>query len=285
MVWKTAGLASANTEWWRYRHDEWNTGRYGVDARPPGILRAPALDVATRTLTFTAPGDDWYAGQVTKYRISTRTASIEIAATQAAGQTQSLVIPAGIDRATVQAVDDAGNLGRALDVDLTTGVVGGGQPLFGKKLSLRDTNPDPARRQLMWLAKDASLTIPTTAADRPTAVGATITIRNPTSGESTTMTMPAAGWTQLSNGDFRYRDRRRALGPVKTALLKRGRLAKVIAKGGGVGLTLNEPSQGSLGVTLASGSRRWCTVFGGTIVKDQAGRFVAKNAPPPAACP
>ena len=34
MVWKTDGLASANTEWWRYRHDEWNTGRYGTVTNP-----------------------------------------------------------------------------------------------------------------------------------------------------------------------------------------------------------------------------------------------------------
>jgi len=32
-VWHTAGLATANVEWWRYRHDEWNTGRYGTDSR------------------------------------------------------------------------------------------------------------------------------------------------------------------------------------------------------------------------------------------------------------
>src|SRR5207248_2015880 len=69
MVWKTPGLASANTEGWRYRHDERNTARYGVDTRPPGILRSPQLDVILRRITFVAPGDDWYAGRVAKYQL------------------------------------------------------------------------------------------------------------------------------------------------------------------------------------------------------------------------
>jgi hypothetical protein len=62
-VWHTPGLASANVEWWRYGHDEWNTRRYGTDTRPPGILRAAVVDADARTLSFTAPGDDWYAGR------------------------------------------------------------------------------------------------------------------------------------------------------------------------------------------------------------------------------
>jgi hypothetical protein len=35
-VWETPGLAEANTEWWHYRHDEWNSGNYGTvtDVKP-----------------------------------------------------------------------------------------------------------------------------------------------------------------------------------------------------------------------------------------------------------
>lgn len=32
-VWETDGAASANSEWWSFHHDEWNTGRYGFDPR------------------------------------------------------------------------------------------------------------------------------------------------------------------------------------------------------------------------------------------------------------
>ena len=50
MVWQTPGDAASNTEWWRYHHDEWNTGRYGTDTRPPGTLREPVERRGTRDL-------------------------------------------------------------------------------------------------------------------------------------------------------------------------------------------------------------------------------------------
>lgn len=40
-AWATPGQATADTQWWSGRHDEWNSGNYGVDSRPPGALRGP----------------------------------------------------------------------------------------------------------------------------------------------------------------------------------------------------------------------------------------------------
>src|SRR5207245_75973 len=48
MVWKTPGLASANTEWWRYRNDERNTGRYGGAQPPAGPRVRPGRRDAQR---------------------------------------------------------------------------------------------------------------------------------------------------------------------------------------------------------------------------------------------
>jgi hypothetical protein len=282
MIWKTPGLATANTEWWRYRHDERNTARYGTDTRPPGILRSPQLNVALRSITFVAPGDDWYAGRPAKYRIVHDAGVLELPATVNAGQNEALTIPAGIDQGTVQAVDNAGNLGRAIPFDLVSGTIGSGQRLIGKRLSLRDGS-DPAKRQLGWLAKDTTITLPQ-GADRPTVAGALLTITNPTTGETATLSMPASGWTESSKG-FAYSDPRHALGPVKRAFLRARRLAKVLASGSGIGFTLDEPSQGSLGVVLTTGSRSYCTLFGGTVRTDRFDRFIAVRAPAPAMCP
>src|SRR5262249_54769994 len=163
--------------------------------------------------------DDWYSGRPAKYRVVHDTGTLDLPATVDAGQAEALTIPAGIDRGTVQAVDDAGNLGRALAFDLVNGTLGGGQALIGKRLSMRD-GADPTRRRLSWLAKDTSFTLPG-GADKPTVAGATLQIVNPTTGETATLTMPAAGWTERSTG-FRYSDPRLTRGPVKRAFLRRG---------------------------------------------------------------
>lgn len=105
MVWKTAGLASANGEWWRWRHDERSSGRYGADTRPPGVVREPMLKGSK--LTFIAPGDDWYVGRAALYRVGDRS----IAAGADAGRRVKLPAPRSAACVSVSALDDAGNRG------------------------------------------------------------------------------------------------------------------------------------------------------------------------------
>jgi hypothetical protein len=71
MAWKTSGTADANQEWWSSHHDERNTGEYGVDTRPPGILRDAGVTSDGSSLTWTAPGDDWYTGTAQRYEVAT----------------------------------------------------------------------------------------------------------------------------------------------------------------------------------------------------------------------
>ena len=113
---------------------------------------------------------------------------------------------------------------------------------------------------------------------------ASLLVLNPTTGETATLTMPAAGWTQLPSG-FRYSDRTLARGPVRKPVIGARRLAKVLATGSGIGFTLDEPAQGSLGVVFTTGGRRYCTLFGGAVRRDVPGRFTAVKAPPPPVCP
>jgi hypothetical protein len=105
-AWKTDGKPDAES--WTYHHDEWRTGRYGTDTRPPGILKDVQRGGAT--VTFTAPGDDWYAGRVTSYRVTADGTTTTVPATVDAGGQQSVPVPAGAQKITIQAVDDAGNL-------------------------------------------------------------------------------------------------------------------------------------------------------------------------------
>ena len=114
MVWNTKGKASGNDEWWSYRHDERNTGEYGVDTRPPGVARGLKLNGGQ--LSFRAPGDDWYSGTVRRYQLVVRTADglrrIKVPVNRAAGGRVSVKVPQGLEDAKIRAVDDAGNLGR-----------------------------------------------------------------------------------------------------------------------------------------------------------------------------
>ena len=105
-AWKTDGKPDAES--WTYHHDEWRTGRYGTDTRPPGVLRD--VQRAGATVTFTAPGDDWYAGRATSYRVTADGTTTTVAASVDAGGRQSVPVPSDAQKVTIQAVDDAGNL-------------------------------------------------------------------------------------------------------------------------------------------------------------------------------
>ena len=120
MVWKTPGRAEGNQEWWSYRHDERNTGLYGIDTRPPGVARRARLRCGT--LSFLAPGDDWYNGTPARYRVVLKPAG---SSRQIVGVGATGVLEAGKrftikgpsrGGATVRAIDDAGNRGRTVRV-------------------------------------------------------------------------------------------------------------------------------------------------------------------------
>ncbi len=126
-LWDTDKPAcGTNDEWWTSRHDEWSTGAYGTDSRPPGTPRQLGVTRSGRsvTLSFTAPGDDWLCGTARRYRIVKASGSIQdpgdgtvvgdFDADASAGQTETHTV-ADIGQATRVAVlyqDAAGNWGR-----------------------------------------------------------------------------------------------------------------------------------------------------------------------------
>jgi hypothetical protein len=74
-LWRTgvSACGGSNNQWWTFHHDERNTARYGVDARPPG---SPENLVARRNaaggpvnVSWTQPGDDWLCGSPARYRV------------------------------------------------------------------------------------------------------------------------------------------------------------------------------------------------------------------------
>ena len=74
--WKTAGDACVdgrlNSQWRRFHHDERNTGFFGTDTLPPGVVNGfekMEADSGGTILSWRAPGDDWYCGQAAAYEI------------------------------------------------------------------------------------------------------------------------------------------------------------------------------------------------------------------------
>lgn len=148
----------------------------------------------------------------------------------------------------------------------------------GQAVSMRDRN---GKQTLTFTAKSPSLTV----AGDPRVSGATFTIVLEDSGESATLDLPAGGWTANGAGTtfkFRNPSAPNPPSPVKAAQLRNGTL-KVKAKA--LGVTLNEPSQVGVGLVFAVASNRWCASFGGDIKRNTPGNFIARKAPPPAACP
>ena len=118
--------------------------------------------------------------------------------------------------------------------------------------------------------------------DDPRAGGATLELRTG-SGETATLALPGSGWKVNKAGTvYRFR----GAGPtsdVRASLLKNGSTLSVQTRS--TGITLDEASQGSIGLIFTTGTARYCAVFGGTILHAEPGRFVAKDAVAPVACP
>jgi hypothetical protein len=70
-LWKVGGNANRNNEWWHFRHDEHNSGRYGNDTRPPASLRFKVRKKRSlATLSWRAPGDNGVSnGRAARYVI------------------------------------------------------------------------------------------------------------------------------------------------------------------------------------------------------------------------
>jgi hypothetical protein len=64
-LWATRGPECGNIPWRLYHHDQWSTGNYSTDARPPAALHgslAAQADGSLRLAVADVPGDDAYCG-------------------------------------------------------------------------------------------------------------------------------------------------------------------------------------------------------------------------------
>jgi hypothetical protein len=193
--------------------------------------------------------------------------------------------------------EDADSLFAIFGLDAVSGAVG---PAGGRVLSVRDRAGAPEARAITARAKDGTLvTPPAGGAGDPTTSGGTLQLVNPTTLETATIPLPAAGWVGLGNPPgargYRYSDPQGTLGPCSRVKIGAGSLtARCSGRLGPIPFSLDEPSQGTLALSLELGAAApQCLVFGGGIVRDAGtadpgpdGSFFARNAPPAqAGCP
>ena len=177
------------------------------------------------------------------------------------------------------------------------GATGGDFLLSGKRLRVRDGDGVPARRSIDVKSSDPRLAgTPVGAVADPTVNGGVLELVNPGTGETASLALPAAGWSALGTPPgslgYRYEDAQQAFGPCTKVSVEPKRMT-ARCTGAGISFSLDEPTQGSLGlrITTGPGALRRCVLFGGTVRRDHpsgggiGGLFLAKGAPPPVTCP
>lgn len=147
-------------------------------------------------------------------------------------------------------------------------------PLAGDRLWLRGDGASGSNRTLLRLV-DPSVNV---GGLDPAQSGGSVRLVSPSTGQTLTFPLPAAGWTKATNG----RERRFSAvvnGVRVRASIVGGRAVRVSAPGINV-----PPLAGPLGVVAALvdiGPRRFCGFFGGKVATDDASQFLARRAPRP----
>jgi len=125
---------------------------------------------------------------------------------------------------------------------------------------------------------------PAIVAGDPTQLGGSLRVFT-AAGDGFDTTYPLVGhWKPIGKPaapkGYRFTD---AAGPIKSVIVKPGKIAKAVGKGAGLGHTLGA-NPDPVTVLLATGTERDCMSFGGG--KFVAGKkYLATHVPAPAACP
>jgi hypothetical protein len=141
-AWATAGSASTPGQWWRFRHDEWNSGNYDLATRPPGVVRDPVWTPGDAILRFVAPGGAWYDGSTAYYQLTVEPGgqAVRVPAHVIAGNLQSVTVPASAESVTIQAVGAGGLLGGAVTVRPGSGHALASRNLDGPVIGVAETS-------------------------------------------------------------------------------------------------------------------------------------------------
>jgi endonuclease/exonuclease/phosphatase family metal-dependent hydrolase len=160
-------------------------------------------------------------------------------------------------------------------------------PVQGKRLALRASQRQLARRSMLLELRDPAIAAP--FAD-PRAGGATLVVYGGAApGQCyAAIDLDPARWEPL-RGDgslygYRYRDRSGSARGVHRVMVRPGRIV-VGARGAAFPCALESGQREPVSAVLRIDDTRYCAAFAGTVRANVAGRFRSRCAPAPAQCP
>jgi hypothetical protein len=163
-------------------------------------------------------------------------------------------------------------------------------PFLVPMKSFEVKNPStPEARKVRYTAKALGLYAPSFGYLAGLGAGLTVKVDDTT---QCFFLPPGNSWAQKSAGNgYTYRDSTGVYGPVKVMSVRRANngtfqtKAVILGKNGTLDLVPPNPGvRGDVRLTLGNGDEYCASTAGGTVVKNDAKVFKAKNAPAPAAC-
>jgi hypothetical protein len=162
-----------------------------------------------------------------------------------------------------------------------------GQLVSGKKLLLK-WRPDPTKKRLVkMLSKDRTFTLGDGpgSVDDPVEAGGSLRVVS-LSGDTfdDTYPLPQGGWRYLKAKKPEKGYKFAKGDPIKTVVVKPGRVIKVVGKGLDLGHSLAADPR-PVHVELRLGDELYCLTFGGNARFKADKKYLAKKAPTALACP
>jgi hypothetical protein len=155
------------------------------------------------------------------------------------------------------------------------------RPIDGQRLVLKKVG---AGTKLTFVSRDPAFLFPAIGgADDPATVGATVELFSQSEGQAS-LDMPAGvgnpGWNAASGSPsshrFRNGDAPGGISAVRVAVLREGKVLKIVAKDAGLPLA---GVQGAVGIRITTGTLRSCARFAGSAIRrDLPGIFVGSNS-------
>jgi cysteine-rich repeat protein len=248
-----------------------NGAGFGVVLSATDNVDLAAVDHIAITVSYsscgngtTEPGEDCDDGNTTPGDCCSATCQFEASGSACAADT---------DACTADECDGAGTC--------THPQVCTDQPISGLKAVLK--RAPSGSEKAVFVSKDAGFLFPTpNGANDPRTVGAVVELLSGNEGNAT-FTLPESNWQPNNAGTaFKFVNKFAPSGPspVKVSVLKQGKVLKVVARDSGLPL---DTTVDRLAVRVRTGLVRNCALFeSGTVIRDEANKFIAKKAPAPA---